>query len=238
MQSTGFVFYDGPSMLDGAPIIGIAVLRSANAKTGDMVQTYILRADAHPVEAIRTGDDASVCGDCPHRGTTCYVDVGKSVAAVFACWARGGYPLIDPRDVGMLSAGRYVRIGSYGDPAAIPLQYWLQLIKHAAGHTGYSHQWKRPEFQGFRDIVMASADSAADMDIARAMGWRTFRVRTAAETLADREIACPASDEAGKRAQCISCRACDGADRPGKASIAIIVHGRGRKAFESARVAV
>lgn len=237
MQSTGFVFYDGPSMLDGAPIVGIAVLHSANAKTGDMVQTYILRSDSHPVAAIRSGDDASVCGDCPHRGTSCYVDVGKSVAAVFACWVRGGYPLIDPRDTGLLTSGRYVRIGAYGDPAAIPLEHWLRLIQHAAGHTGYSHQWRKPEFQGFRDIVMASADSAADMDVARAMGWRTFRVRTAAETLAAREIACPASDEAGKSKQCITCRACDGADRPGKASIAIIVHGRGRKAFEAARVA-
>ena len=65
MQS--FVFYDGPSALDGAPIIGIAVLRSDNRKTGDMVQTYILRADTHPVDALRDGSDASICGDCPHR---------------------------------------------------------------------------------------------------------------------------------------------------------------------------
>jgi hypothetical protein len=36
---SGFVFYDGPSVIDGAPIIGIAVLHSENSKTGDMVQT-------------------------------------------------------------------------------------------------------------------------------------------------------------------------------------------------------
>lgn len=60
----GFVFYDGPSALDGAPIIGIAVLHSKNRKTGNMVQTFIIRADQSPLEAIATGDDASICGDC------------------------------------------------------------------------------------------------------------------------------------------------------------------------------
>ena len=64
---SGFVFYDGPSLIDGAPIVAIAVLESENGKTGDMVQTYILRADVDPVSALRTGEDASICGDCVHR---------------------------------------------------------------------------------------------------------------------------------------------------------------------------
>ena len=126
MQS--FVFYDGPSALDGAPIIGIAVLRSDNRKTGDMVQTYILRADTHPVDAIRDGSDASICGDCQHRARTietvdkrgrkrskrvrtCYVNVGQSVAAVFGAWTRGAYPLIDPAIGADRLAGRAVKIG-------------------------------------------------------------------------------------------------------------------------------
>ena len=58
----GFVFYDGPSLIDGAPIIGIAVLESSNAKTGNMVQTYILRADMAPLAAIASGDDVSTAG--------------------------------------------------------------------------------------------------------------------------------------------------------------------------------
>lgn len=66
----GFIFYCGPSQIDGAPIVGIAVLRSANAKTGDMVQTYILRADTAPLTALSTGADVSICGACPHRPRT------------------------------------------------------------------------------------------------------------------------------------------------------------------------
>ena len=230
---SGFVFYDGPSLIDGAPIIGIAVLESSNVKTGNMVQTYILRADMAPLAAIASGDDASICGDCAHRGDkqakrarTCYVDVAKSVQSVFSAWIRGAYPSVAPSDGARIVAGRVVRIGSYGDPAAIPARHWKSLIRRAAGHTGYSHQWRQWFARGLRSIVMASADSASDRDTARAMGWRTFRVRTADEPLAAREIMCPASDEAGFKRQCITCKACDGAARGSvQASVAIVVHG-------------
>lgn len=238
----GFVFYDGPSLIDGAPIIGIAVLESSNVKTGNMVQTYILRADMAPLAAIASGDDASICGDCTHRGDkqtkrarTCYVDVAKSVQSVFAAWIRGAYPQVAPSDGARIVAGRVVRIGSYGDPAAIPARHWRALIRRAAGHTGYTHQWRQWFARGLRAIVMASADSAQDRDMARAMGWRTFRVRTADEPLAAREIVCPASPEGGDRRQCITCQACDGAPRGAtQASVAIIVHGAMARHFATA----
>ena len=237
----GIVFYDGPSALDGQPIIGIAVLRSANAKTGDMVQTYVLRADMPPTEAIRTGDDESICGDCVHRGIpgarkrTCYVDVVKSVQSVYAAWVRGAYPLMSPKQAARMLTGRIVRIGAYGDPAVIPSIHWRALLRYAAGHTGYTHQWRRAIARGLRGIVMASADSESDRDIARAMGWRTFRVRTADQPLGAREIVCPASPEGGNRRQCIDCQACDGASRgPAQASVAIIVHGALAKHFTPA----
>ncbi len=236
---SGFVFYDGPSRLDGAPIIGIAVLQSENEKTGNMIQTYILRADIDPVSALRTGDDESICGGCMHRptlGGSCYVNVGQSVQSVYRAWCRGSYPLIPPEDGARMMRGRMLRIGSYGDPAAIPADIWKTLMSETNGHTGYTHQWRNPTFEAFRSIVMASADSESDRDTARAAGWRTFRVRTESETLGAREIVCPASDEGGFKRQCISCVACDGASRgPGQASVAIIVHGSKASRFEGAR---
>jgi hypothetical protein len=236
----GFVFYDGPSALDGAPIIGIAVLRSANVKTGDMVQTFILRADQSPLAAIDSGADASICGDCVHRGDdtrvrTCYVDVGKSVQSVYAAWTRGAYPLLSPARAARMLAGRAVRLGAYGDPAAIPARHWRALLRYAAGHTGYTHQWRHAHAQQLRGLVMASADSAQERDTARAMGWRTFRVRAADEPMGAREFACPASPEGGNRRQCITCQACDGAARgPAQASVAIIVHGAMARHFQPA----
>lgn len=49
----GFIFYRGKSPIDNAPIVGIAVLKSRNEKTGNMVQTFILRSDIHPMDAIK-----------------------------------------------------------------------------------------------------------------------------------------------------------------------------------------
>ena len=225
----GFVFFDGPSQIDGASIVGIAVLSSVNGKTGNMVQTYILRADQAPLDAIRAGDDESICGDCVHRpalGGSCYVDVSKSVTSVFSAWVRGSYPLLAPAAAADMVAGRMVRMGAYGDPAAIPARVWRALLRRAAGRTGYTHQWRRAYAQGLRSMAMASVDTVPERDVARALGWRTFRVRTADQALGAREIVCPASDEGGNRRQCITCRACDGAERGSvQASVAIVVHG-------------
>jgi len=64
------VLWEGSSLIDGAPIVVIVsgLLKSENAKTGNMLQTYILRADVSPTNAIRSGEDSSICGDCPARG--------------------------------------------------------------------------------------------------------------------------------------------------------------------------
>jgi hypothetical protein len=230
----GFIFYRGFSPVDNAPIVGIAVLRSKNVKTGDMVQTYIIRSDMHPMEAIKTADDVSICGDCVHRGSTerkrtCYVDVGKSVSAIYKAFLRGSYPdYSDDLELAVkLLSGRKVRLGAYGDPAMIPHDVWIELLSEALDWTGYSHQWKQAFAQAHRELCMASADSIEDRDLARSMGWRTFRVIAINATpKLDREIYCPASTEGGNKRQCITCSACDGALKPESVSIAIVAHGK------------
>ncbi|NBU71905.1 MAG: hypothetical protein EBS53_10740, partial [Bacteroidetes bacterium] len=63
----GFLFYRGASPIDRAPLIGIATLESENRKTGNMVQTWILREDISPTMARSIGEDRSFCGDCSVR---------------------------------------------------------------------------------------------------------------------------------------------------------------------------
>ena len=237
----GFIFYRGLSPIDGAPIVAIATLKSKNSKTGDMIQTWILREDVSPLDAIASGADASICGNCVHRGRngksrTCYVDVGKAPQGVWKAFHRGQYIDLsgDPDTIAMLIAQRIVRMGAYGDPAMVPVRQWRMLLAAAAGRTGYTHAWRRMWAQALRPYVMASVDSVAEQDIARAMGWRTFRVRTENEPLQSNEFVCPASPEGGLRKQCITCKACDGADRPGKSSAAIIVHGAMARHFATA----
>ena len=228
----GFVFYRGPSPIDGAPVIGIATLKSKNGKTGDMIQTWILREDISPLDAIASKEDASICGSCFHRGNakrkrTCYVDVGKAPQGVWLAYHRGSYVDLshDPETIAFLMRDRIVRMGAYGDPAMIATDAWRMVLKGSDGHTGYSHQWREAWAQELREYVMASVESAGEQDVARALGWRTFRVRSDAEPLATREIECPASREGGSTKQCITCQACDGAPRAGKVSITIVVHG-------------
>ena len=124
-KPTGFIFYQGPSVLDGKPIIGIATLKSKNEKTGNLVQTWILPEGVSPVEAVKTGKDASVCGNCPQRqsvGGACYVNVGQAPNNIWNAYKAGNYPVANAFDMETLLAGRKLRIGSYGDPAAIPFE--------------------------------------------------------------------------------------------------------------------
>jgi len=237
---TGVVLYDGPSLLDGAPIVAIAnriEVSSKNDKTGAMVQTWIIPRDIDPHAATKSGDDSSVCGDCPLRPANaaknaprCYVKTFQAPKSTWKAYHRNRYarPGVD-FDAALLPelfAGKTVRIGSYGDPAAVPVAIWRDYTKHAKAWTGYTHQWR--DNDALRELVMASADSAADHANALAMGWRSFRVRLPGEKLGKAEIACPASKEAGQRTQCATCKLCQGASIAAK-SIAIRDHGPAAK---------
>lgn len=238
-MTAGYVIYDGPSMLDGQRIIVVVtgLLASRNTKTGKMVQTYIIRPDMHPMEAVRTGADVSICGDCVHRGDgtgkgrSCYVTLIHGPANVYRSYLRGVYPAATAAEVAEIVAGRMVRLGTYGDPAAAPLALWQTLVAKAAGFTGYTHQWRKVERDWSR-LVMASADSQTDAKEAWLRGYRTFRVGAA--PIAGREVNCPASEEAGKRTQCASCKLCMGTTSRSPVSIQIAPHGAGAKHYQEA----
>jgi hypothetical protein len=243
---TGAILWRGPSELDGAPIVvvstGLGKRGSRNAKTGaGMVQIYILRADMSPLDASRSGADASICGDCRHRGIihddavsgrTCYVNLahGPRMAYLMATTAR--YIHADLETGAELLRGRTVRLGAYGDPAAVPFQVWQALLSYAAAWTGYTHQWRRvPELAAF---CMASVDTPSERAQARLLGFRTFRVRARHETVEAREVVCPASAEAGKKTTCDACKACGGNLARARADIVIQAHGIGAGAFNRA----
>ena len=64
----------GASPVDNEPIVLIATgasrkeyEQSQNTKTGTMVQTYILKQDEKPSDAVKSGGDESICGKCPLR---------------------------------------------------------------------------------------------------------------------------------------------------------------------------
>ena len=222
------IIYNRPSLLDGKPIVVIATYSNRNTKTGKVVQTYILRSDINPLEASKTGQDFSICGSCPMRGevTTdpkrkiakgrkCYVNLGQGVLIVFKSYKRGVYKEGDPRTMGR---DRFVRVGTYGDPAAVPSEVWDELLAECETWTAYTHQkpW-RP------DIAMQSADSYDEAKAHWAEGRRTFRVIVDLGDIdKSKETLCPASKEAGRRVQCTACKLCKGSSLA--KSIAIVEH--------------
>ena len=235
--ATGLVLYDGPSKLDGEEIICIATglgKKSNNVKTGDMIQTWIMRKDSNPIAASQAGDDESVCGDCKHRrsnGGACYVNLGQAPLNIWKSYHKGNYPVYDKDTHLKYFKGKLLRMGSYGEPTAIPIAVWKELLKVIKGHTAYTHQWNNTKVRrGFKDFVMASVDDEKERAKANKGGWRTFRVKGPDDIILKGEFVCPASEEAGKRLTCQQCLACDGG-RPPKASVVIDAHGAIKKRF-------
>lgn len=240
----GVILWEGPSRFDGVMIVVIVTGLtnvSANDKTGDELQVWVLLRDVHPSEALRQGLDASICGDCIHRPQSLHVPKGRvlpdrscyvrmdPVTSVYACLERGNYRTLEqyPRAQALMD-GRMKRVTAYGDPAAVPVQVWIDFVGDDE-RTGYTHQWRdNPEL---RTLVMASCDTEQEAIEARALGWRTFRVKEHDDPLLPGEFPCPASKEQGHRLNCESCGACNGNPNERGASPVIDVHGATAKHF-------
>lgn len=114
MPANSVCVYDGPSKIDGRRILvilsGLAE-SSDNAKTGAMVQSWILCAAADPIGASRMRFDYSICGDCPLRGAPapertkgvaagrgCYVNLLRGPQPIYNAWARGNMAQATPKD--------------------------------------------------------------------------------------------------------------------------------------------
>ena len=235
LPERGFIMYQGPSMLDNAPIVVIATMSTSNSKTGQMVQTWILRADINPVEASKIGQDSSICGNCVHRHYNkgaCYVNIGQAPNGVFKGYQRGIYPVFVYDDHAHYFSHRKIRLGAYGDPAAVPFDVMQSIAALGIGHTGYTHQAEHKGFDGrYFELCQVSADTPRQAAKYQKLGAKTFRVALAGDALANNELEC-LSDSKGL--QCIDCMLCDGSTK----NIAITVHGTLKNRFKSNLIAV
>lgn len=208
------VAWEGRSLFDRAPIAvvvsNIGNVYSKNPKCGKyMAQATILRTDMHPQDAVLTGKDFSICGDCKHRGhcatnsrgtlvstRSCYVLL-KGIISVYHALKKGSYQRMAPSAISMQIRHRAdlrgvpaaLRVGSYGDPAAVPTWVWKDLASKVKVITGYTHQWKRCD-QALKPLMMASADTQAEAREAQSLGWRTFRILTPDQKPASTETLC------------------------------------------------
>ena len=225
------IVYEGPSEINGKPIVGLItglVTPSTNKKTGPMAQLWILDATTAPHKAVKTGEDESVCGDCPARNKWCYVVTFQGPRSIWSAWKRGTYQKFNAP----LLNGVALRLGAYGDPAALPTEVLRRITRPVDRYTGYTHAWRYCD-PSVKSFCMASCDSREDAVAAVRAGWRTFRVSTEPNDRAlVGEVSCPASEEAGHKLTCFDCGACDGRRRPTvKSNIVIQVHGAKTKSY-------
>lgn len=234
----GYIAYEGPSEIDGKPIVVIInkiTDGSKNGKTGAIVQSFIIRSDINPVRAIMSGADESVCGQCEHRPIKarksgkppCYVQVAKSVLSVYNAYRRGRYVRADLETIALALSGKALRIGTYGDPAAAPVSTWQRVSRYVSARAGYSHQWQTAGFDhaAWAPLVMASADTVDQAALANLHGMRVFRVSTGVDKQPN-EVTCPASAEGGRKATCATCMLCGGTSKQAK-DVVIADHAAG-----------
>jgi hypothetical protein len=237
----GYIIDRGLSPIDNQPYVAILTLKSTNRKTGNMAQVWILREDINPVEAMQTGKDVTICGDCPHRKQSngqrsCYVNVGQGPNSVWKTYKRGGYTELSyvgsselPSNgtfygiIESIARDRRIRWGAYGDPSIINPQVVNLFNSYAQGHTGYTHQWRQAFAEPFKGIFQASCDGFNDYLEATTHGWKTFTV-VRKDAIINYAKQCPATVE-NSVAQCATCKLCDGA----RTDIFVAAHGSGSK---------
>lgn len=184
--------------------------------------------------------DGDVCLDCPYAMSNgaelkgCYthkrmqysgmISQLRSIGAKYKSWDN--IPMIDEvREclVVAMSAGRYVRFGTYGEPVMMPVDLVRRMTNVSKTWSGYTHQWNKPWAYDYRDFFMASTHNTAQTNTAEMMGWRAF-MDDSTHTKHDGMVNCPASSEAGYKSTCSKCALCSGIVGKGNKSVYIFNH--------------
>lgn len=183
-----------------AVITGLA-RPSENTKTGIMAQTFMLMKHKAPTRKVK----GAGCKGCP-VWRKCYLVWEQAPMAVHRTAEADRYAYMGAWEEERL-AQIPLRVGSAGEPTAIPAKVWTALLKITPNWTGYTHKWRLPQFQQFKEFCMASVHSVAEAKEAWAMGWRTYRA--GGEPEPDKgEIQCP---HYTRGVQCADCGLCKGA---------------------------
>lgn len=226
MLENGYIVWEGASLLDNSPIFLVLtgfVFPTSNRRTGRQIQSWILQQEFTPTKAAKQGLDHGICGDCclkMSQTNTCYVRL-LPINNIYHKYTRGSYPKFGANEIAILERYRYsIRVGSYGDPTAVPFEVWEPIILASKKWTGFTHQWSQCD-QRWKKYLMASVQTQAEARVAQNQGWRTFRIIAPNAPLNENEIICRHTED--DRMQCSECGLCNGASS--KPNIVDPVHG-------------
>lgn len=212
--------------------VALLTVGSDNVKTGDAVSVAILDAEHDPVTAYAAGRPSGCSPDCSmsRDGLGCYVNWGQAPLGLWRAWHAGNVEPLRPEGYAAAMRGRaLLRLGSAGDPAAMPPDVVAALVTAAKAEglavTAYTHDHRRQRSRHLRSVAMASVENAADAAAARRRGWRTFRIDEPGmmPSVDVGEIVCPASAERGYVTTCNVCKVCG--PNGAAVSVAIAAHG-------------
>lgn len=208
-------------------IVVISTFGSQNPKTGNMNQIWILYRHESPSQAVKSGLDSHICGDCKHRpanGGSCYVNVAHAPQTIWKAYKRGNYKHIDDiKGWQYLFEDEPVRFGAYGDPSLIDIDLVETIVNLSSRYTGYTHFWHKTDKQEYRKYFMASVETPMEYYLAKSLGWRMFIVIGDGSDIPLDTIECP--NQADPKIQCANCGLCNGSNGNSKKHIYINVHG-------------
>jgi len=167
----------------------------------------------------------------------CYVRTEQAPTVIYKAYRAGSYPVVEPGVAADMVKGGELRVGAYGDSAALPIRAVWPLADAADVLTNYTHApgYSPGRAKRLAPFTMASADSPGQALAYQEQGFRTFRVSPNYTTRDDGtrlvsdllpgERQCPKTLD--HSVTCIDCGLCDGNRRGIAANIAAPVHGRG-----------
>ena len=226
LPSKGMVLWEGKSPANGMNIVAVITYNSANSKTGNMAQLWILNRDTHPSEAVETGEDSAVCGGCPlrhHNQGACYVMPWREPANVWKSYQKGNYQSLDWEVLKIVGLGKGIRLGAYGDPAMLPVETLALLTQKFDFWTGYTHQWYAPWYdERLNRLLQLSVDEKSIRHARKIHPNAKVFLVTKPDYTGNIPL-CPAENFDVK---CDTCKTCNGQET----DVRITVHGvrRGR----------
>ena len=162
--------------------------------------------------------------------------MSQAPTIIYKAYQRGLYREATPDDAAQYGRGRALRIGAYGDSAALPIGVVEPIADAADTVTNYTHSgcYDMTRAKQLAQFTMLSADNLKQAKRYWKTGARTFRVSSDWELvdgvrrvndIAPDESQCPKT--ISKRVTCETCGVCDGLKRGIKNSIVAPSHGNG-----------
>ena len=200
----------------------------------DIAEILPAKQRAQLIKRIKTAQDKGQ--DTINIERACYVIVSQAPTIIYKAYQRGLYREATPDEAAQYVRGRALRIGAYGDSAALPLGVVEPISDAADTVTNYTHSgcYTRSRAKQLAQFTMLSADNLKQAKRYWKTGARTFRVSSDWELvdgvrrvndIAPDESQCPKT--ISKRVTCETCGVCDGLKRGIKNSIVAPSHGNG-----------